>query len=126
MVSVGPFEYVIATEQNVGTIERIGLEAHDDDSLVPSRYELVLIGEQDDGTMEYHVYEGNGTWIAEAHVRLDGTEASGEISWRSHYPDREEIDAVADLLTSDFDEDENETFFSTSNTVTNRSNRSSS
>ncbi|WP_159887140.1 hypothetical protein [Paenibacillus puerhi] len=70
--------------------------------------ELVLVGEDED-LFEYHVYDRDENWIAEAFLHLENAEVSGSVYWLIE-PDDEALDAVADLLVLDFDEDEVDTF----------------
>lgn len=70
-------------------------------------YELVIVGESR-GRVEYHVYDKDKNWIAEAFCKLSGPDVSGEIHWTDE-PSEEEIDAVADLVVSDFDSEQIDT-----------------
>lgn len=71
-------------------------------------YELVIVGEARD-SVEYHVYDGNKRWVAEAYMTIYDTDVIGDVHWRYH-PADEDIEHVTDLIISDFDEDEIETF----------------
>jgi hypothetical protein len=66
-------------------------------------YELVIVGEQRN-KIEYHVYDRDSKWVAEAFFRLQGTDCIGEINFMID-PSEDEIEAVTDLIVSDFDED---------------------
>ncbi|WP_199621034.1 hypothetical protein [Paenibacillus alkalitolerans] len=66
-------------------------------------YELVIVGEQRN-KVEYHVYDHDMDWVAEAFFQLRGTECFGEIDFKFR-PSDEEIEAVTDLIVSDFDEE---------------------
>lgn len=71
-------------------------------------YELVVVGEDED-TIEYHVYDKDENWIAEAFMHTDGADITGTVNWMIE-PEEKELDVVADLLVLDFDEDEIDTF----------------
>ena len=115
-VTCSTFEYVISTEHNVGTIrefvdspqreagrstdERI---AEDDDIL--EKYELVIVGEEDN-LIHYQVYrESDQNLVAEAFIAFEGAAVTGEMVWMEN-PAEDELDAVTELLISDFDDDE--------------------
>jgi hypothetical protein len=71
-------------------------------------YELVIVGESRN-KMEYHVYDQDMNWQAEAFFQLRGTDCFGEIHFMFE-PSEDEIEAITDLIVSDFDEDEVDTF----------------
>ncbi|TBL81348.1 hypothetical protein [Paenibacillus thalictri] len=71
-------------------------------------YELVVVGE-DQESVEYHVYDQDDIWIAEALLHIEGRDVYGSVNWLLE-PLDEEIDQVADLIVSDFDEHEMDTF----------------
>ncbi len=135
VVTVSPYDHVIATGNNVGTIREFA--DADDIAANPSDhtgsgaaeraqrtaadapeirtrfgkavyYELVIVGERRN-KVEYHVYDQNQEWIAEAMMTLYGPDVSGEVIWK-HEPSEEEIEHVTDLIVSDFDENEIDTF----------------
>ena len=106
IVSIGELDRVIATEQNVGTVQRIITEPNEKRKKRRSRYELVVIGDEGDETMEYHIYEGSRKWIAEAILHCKNNKIRGEVIWRSHYPDKEEIAEVTDLIIDHLDTEE--------------------
>lgn len=72
------------------------------DELSTGYYELVEINELDD-EVEYHVYDEQENWIAEVIVQLEDYYGHADFHW-IHEPSDEEIDAVTELLVSDFDE----------------------
>jgi hypothetical protein len=78
---------------------------HEDDTLY---YELVIVGESRN-RVEYHVYDKHKNWVAEAFCKVYGPDVFGEVNWTFN-PSDEEIDAVTDLLVSDFDSNEIDTF----------------
>jgi hypothetical protein len=67
-------------------------------------YRLVIVGEGR-SNVEYHIYDEEQEWAAEAFVSIHGEDVSGEIHWLFD-PTDEEIDAITELLMSDFDEEE--------------------
>ena len=71
-------------------------------------YELVVVGESR-GRVDYHVYDEENRFVAEAEFRTRGHDGFGEIRFR-FLPGEDEIEAVTDLIVSDFDEDEIDTF----------------
>jgi len=76
----------------------------------PIRFELVIVGEdEDENQIEYHIYGKKKAWLAEALFVIEETEVIGEVNWMVE-PSEDEIEAAADLIVSDFDEDEIDTF----------------
>jgi hypothetical protein len=71
-------------------------------------YELVIVGESRN-TVEYHVYDKNKKWMAEAYMTIYGNDVVGEVNWR-FLPSEDEIGHVTDLIVSDFDENEIDSF----------------
>jgi hypothetical protein len=71
-------------------------------------YELVIVGESGN-RIEYHIYDRHKNWVAEAFCRIYGTDVFGEVRW-TFEPSEDEIEAVADLLVSDFDSEKIDTF----------------
>lgn len=74
----------------------------------PIRFELVIVGE-DDNRIEYHIYGKKKAWLAEAMFVIEETEVFGEVNWMVK-PSEDEIEAAADLIVSDFDEEEIDSF----------------
>lgn len=73
------------------------------------RLELVIVGERGN-RIEYHIYDGDKTWLAEAFLTIEGPDVHGEVNWMRD-PDDEELAAAADLIVSDFDEREIDSFY---------------
>ncbi len=71
-------------------------------------YELVIVGEKRN-QVEYHVYDHRQRWVAEAFFTLQGPDVVGEVSWVFD-PTDEEIEAITDLIVSDFDDQVVESF----------------
>lgn len=71
-------------------------------------FELVIVGERRN-QVEYHVYDREQNWLAEVFVSINGADVSGEVNWNDS-PTEAELEAVADLLVSDFDENEIDSF----------------
>jgi hypothetical protein len=80
----------------------------DEDERDAVYYELVIVGERRN-QIEYHVYDKNQKWVAEAVISIYGVDVVGEVDFK-HSPDEDEIEMVTDLIVSDFDENEIETF----------------
>lgn len=80
----------------------------DDDEWKPIRFELVIVGE-DDNRIEYHIYGKKKAWLAEALFVIEESEVFGEVNWMVK-PSEDEIEAAADLIVSDFDEDAIDSF----------------
>ncbi|MCZ8518001.1 MULTISPECIES: hypothetical protein [Paenibacillus] len=129
MVTYSSFDHVIATEGADSLRE--GLEAAEEDfdydtewidtdtrledddpyerdELTLGDLELVLVGEAEDA-VEYHIYDGDEDWVAEAFLQIEDREVSGTVHWMIE-PEDDILDAAADLLVLDFDEDEVDTF----------------
>jgi hypothetical protein len=74
-------------------------------------YELMIVGENRD-SVEYHIYDRKGRskqLLAEVFVSIKGREAAGEVNWLAA-PTDEQIENAADLIVSDFNEDEIDAF----------------
>jgi len=130
IVTNSPYDHIIATNrdeaghlkelddaESVDGANRFGLDDDptigDEDSdtqdrIEMKRYELVIVGESRN-KIEYHVYDEHMDWQAEALFTIRGTDCSGEIHF-VHAPTEDEIEAVADLIVSDFDENEIDSF----------------
>jgi len=80
----------------------------DEDLWASLDYELVAVNESR-SRIDYHVYDDNGNWLAEAGLRIARGDISGSIRWNVE-PADEEIEFVTELLVSDFDENEADTF----------------
>lgn len=85
-------------DEDASELDRIEMEERKE-----AYYELVIVGEQRN-KVEYHVYDQDMDWVAEAFFTLRGEECVGEINFMFN-PSDDEIEAVADLIVSDFDED---------------------
>lgn len=133
LVTYSKYEHVIATDRNIGQIsdfveedwasldygEEIEfvdvdpygedeLEMFDDDEDEGSYFELVIVDESRN-RVEYHIYDEGQELLAEVFMSLYGTDVVGYVQWMDE-PNDDEIHAVADLIVSDFDEDEIDTF----------------
>lgn len=71
-------------------------------------WELVIIGETRN-RVEYHLYDRDGDPLAEATVRIFGADVVGEIDWKVE-PSDEATEHLADLIVSDFNPDDVDTF----------------
>jgi hypothetical protein len=71
-------------------------------------YELVIVGEKRN-SVEYHIYNMESELVGEATLHVYGSDIVGDVEW--HFdPFEEEMDYVAKLIVSDFNEDETDTF----------------
>jgi hypothetical protein len=129
-VTYSQIDHVIATEAHVGKVNEIITEEKDSDRFIKRKkdrqpvaddllieedvteferpLELVIVGEGRN-RVEYHVYDAKQQLIAEAFMRLRQGDVSGEVTWYLA-PTTEEIDEVTELLVSDFDPEEVDTF----------------
>ncbi|MEK8126308.1 hypothetical protein WMW72_00105 [Paenibacillus filicis] len=85
----------------------------DEDAVYREEYsmgglDLVLVAE-DEELLEYHVYDEERNWVAEAFLHIEDTDVSGSVHWLVQ-PEEEDLDTVANLIVLDFDEDEIDTF----------------
>ncbi|CAM3515624.1 hypothetical protein [Marinicrinis lubricantis] len=71
-------------------------------------YELVSVNSYHRTTV-YHIYDFNQQWIAEAVLTEYDREVYGEVDWRFD-PNDEEIEHITDLLVSEYDEHDMDTF----------------
>lgn len=88
--------------------DTIEMDEDDSEEDEPAYAELVIVGESRN-KVEYHIYGSDREWLAEVFVRISGANAFAEIDWK-YEPDDDEIEYIADLLVSDFDPDEVDTF----------------
>jgi hypothetical protein len=79
-------------DEEIETLEMDGKEYH-----------LVIVGEGR-SNLEYHVYDEEQEWAAEALISIHDEDVTGEIHWLFD-PGEEEIEAVTALLMSDFDQE---------------------
>jgi len=101
-----PDDYEPLGDEDADNVDRI--EMRTPDGRKAAYYELVIVGESRN-KIEYHVYDQEMEWLAEAVFRTHGTECFGEIRFQ-FLPGEDEIEAVTDLIVSDFDEDEIDSF----------------
>lgn len=80
----------------------------DDEGRIEMGLELVIVGESRN-KVEYHVYDQDENWIAEALFTIQGMDVLGEIHF-TELPGEDLIEAVTDLIVSDFDDDAVDTF----------------
>lgn len=101
--SDGP-EAVWAKEKEADRMESNGnptADKTDGNGRKPVVYELVLT-KQHKQQREYHVYNHNREWIGEVFTRTRGRHVTGSVHWMEE-PSDEEIEAMTDLVVSDFD-----------------------
>lgn len=130
MVTYSSYDHVIATERTAAGRDnrRVGSEEDfdcdvdwvDHDSRLEDEdsdereeysmadYELVVVGEDED-TIEYHIYDKEENWVAEAIMHVEGGDITGTVIWMME-PRDEDLEAAANLLVMDFHEDEVDTF----------------
>jgi len=101
-----PEEYEPMGDEDADNLDRI--EMRTPDGRKAAYYELVVVGESRN-KIEYHVYDQEMEFLAEAEFRTRGTDCYGEIHFM-FVPGEDEIEAVTDLIVSDFDEDEVDAF----------------
>jgi len=71
-------------------------------------FELVEVG-HDRNAIEYHIHDEDGYFIAEAFCEIHDNEVTGSVDWMFN-PLEEEIEGVANLLTTDMEDDGIDTF----------------
>lgn len=71
-------------------------------------YELVVVGE-DEVSVEYHVYDKNEDWVAEALLKIEDRSVIGTVDWLIE-PSENELDIIADMIVLDFDDNEVDDF----------------
>ncbi|MBP1989225.1 hypothetical protein [Paenibacillus eucommiae] len=77
--------------------------------LTEADYELVMITEQNNA-VEYYIYDHNSELIAEVTLYIHGPDISGNINWKT-YPVEEEMERAAEVIVSEFDEDEIDSYY---------------
>ncbi|MDP5274563.1 hypothetical protein [Chengkuizengella axinellae] len=123
IVTYSGYDHVIATEGNVGEIEEFmdvdeeyeygneqdpTMNFQEEEIEDSQEYELMIVGERKN-EVEYHIYNERHEWVAEAFMSIFGTDVEGEVNWLID-PDEMQINIVTELIVSDFDEDEMDTF----------------
>jgi hypothetical protein len=139
IVTSSRYDHIIASEHQVGVIESFQdddeepslpepeddeirfvdvdpddldrIEMREEDEMAAEAdayYELVIVGESRN-RVEYHIYERDQLFLAEAMLNIKGRTVTGDIHWMRE-PDDDEIEHVADLVISDFDPDEVDRF----------------
>lgn len=73
-----------------------------------SFFELVTVG-QSEQAIEYHIYDEDGYFIAEAFCEIHDDEVTSSVDWMFD-PLDDEIEGVANLLVADFEDDEIDVF----------------
>ncbi|WP_309120194.1 hypothetical protein [Paenibacillus sp.] len=99
-------EYETLGDEDADNLDHI--EMRTPDGRKAAYYELVVVSETRN-KIEYHVYDQEMEWLAEAVFSTHGTDCFGEIRFM-FLPGEDEIEAVTDLIVSDFDEDEIDSF----------------
>jgi hypothetical protein len=105
------FEYLLdesKLEDIIDSGKRDEYTMDDDDERNPIRLELVIVGEEDN-RIEYHIYGKKNIWLAEAMFVVEETEVFGDVNWMVK-PSEDEIEAATELIVSDFDEEEIDSF----------------
>ncbi|ANE48275.1 hypothetical protein SY83_20515 [Paenibacillus swuensis] len=133
LVTYSKYDHVIATDHNIGEVTEmvedafeyedeeddygyytsmddegemlLDLDGDEDEAVY---FELVIVGESRN-KVEYHVYSDTEVLVAEALMTISGSDVIGEVNWM-YPPEEQESDAVADLIVSDFDDNEIDTF----------------
>ena len=98
----------VDTETQLGDIEdgeREELQMAEDED---SDFDLIVIDEKD-GRVEYHIVDQGANLIAEAIAVINDRDVHADIVWERLPSDHQMMEAT-DLIVSDFDEDEIETF----------------
>jgi hypothetical protein len=72
------------------------------------KYHLVIVGEGR-RKVEYHIHDEDEEWVAEAMMHIQGEDVVGEVYWLFE-PTEEEIEDITELLVSDFNQDDIDTF----------------
>lgn len=90
-------------------IDPDGLETMEMDGLADSPIEMVIVGESRN-RIEYQFYDWDRVWLCEAVARLRGADVVAAVEWKVE-PTEEELEQVAELIVSDFDPDEVDTFW---------------
>jgi hypothetical protein len=118
---IDPFE-----ESGIYQVQDVGLDENDeglDDDIYfddvdreqfetlnmeKEKYHLVIVGEGR-RKVEYHIHDEDEEWVAEAMMRIQGDDVAGEVYWLFE-PTEEEVEDITELLVSDFNEEEIDTF----------------
>jgi hypothetical protein len=118
LVTYSKYDHILTAEQNIGGIGEFADTKRDrvrqaslrqqNQAKKSEDYELVIVGEHGN-QVEYHIYDSRREWIAEALMSIYGTDVVGEVNWNAD-PDEEQIGLIADLLVSDFDEAQIDSF----------------
>lgn len=101
-----PDEYETFGDEDAEQLDTIEMRTLD--GRKAAYYELVVVAESKD-RIEYHIYDQEMEWLAEAVFRTRGTDCYGEVRF-NFLPGEDEIEAVTDLIVSDFDDETIDTF----------------
>jgi hypothetical protein len=97
-----------AYEEDIDDIAEIELDDEDYDYDLEEEYYLNIVGENRN-KVEYQLLNRDNELIAEAMLHLNRGDIEGDVFW--HYdPTDDEIDEVAQVIVSDFDPDQVDTF----------------
>lgn len=96
------YEY-IDDEYGCDDVYDYELDAEEDDEL-----QLAIVGESRN-EVEYQLLDRDNELVAEAEISIHRGDVKGEIYWQ-YNPTDEEIDEVAQIIVSDFDADQVDTF----------------
>ncbi|WNQ09713.1 hypothetical protein MJA45_19060 [Paenibacillus aurantius] len=126
LLTYSPYDRIIATtpeEEREAFIEEddeegYGLEPDweededilemDEDEWASAEYELVTVKETG-SRVDYHVYDAEQELIAEAFLRTRSEDLTGDVTWERE-PEDWEVEHVTELLVTDFDEEQADTF----------------
>lgn len=100
-------EFEAVSDEDADNLNRIEMRGGRNEGKA-AYYELVIVGESRN-KVEYHVYDQGMKWLAEAFFQTRGTDCFGEIHFM-FLPGEDEIEAITDLIVSDFNEEEIDTF----------------
>lgn len=63
----------------------------------------LVVAREERSRIDYRIHDEAREWAAEASLRIDDAEVSGEVNWLFE-PDEDEIEAATEILVADFDE----------------------
>ncbi|MCS7460119.1 hypothetical protein N0M98_08195 [Paenibacillus doosanensis] len=101
-------EYTLEAEDGAASWDGSVQEELISEDEADAYYELTVVSESRN-KVKYHIYDEEQELVAECDAHISGREVSGSVRWMLE-PEEDEIEAVADLLVSDFDEDEVDSF----------------
>jgi hypothetical protein len=97
--------------EDVDPEDNMDFDMQDEQQVDDLGYKLVIVAEKRNA-VEYHINGPDTELVAQASVTMVGTDVTGSVDWKS-YPLDKEMELAAELIVSDFNENEVDSYFLT-------------